>query len=247
MSQRDTVSLNSVIAGYINCGRYESAREFFKSMKRNGVVLDGYSFGSVLKEIACDMGLFLGQQVHSDIVKMDYQGNVYAENALLDMYAKCGRVEDGMKVFECMQERHSVSWNALIAGYVEVGDRVNSFWLLNCMKREHVSLDDVLKHGLAHCICNTVYNATITAYSECGSIQDAKRVFDSYPFARDLVTWNAMLAAYIVHEQENNAFILFLKLRELGLTPDLYTYTSIISACFGKPQEGQGKSLHCLV
>ncbi|KAL8112685.1 hypothetical protein AgCh_020122 [Apium graveolens] len=270
MLHRDTVSWNSVIAGYINCGSYESAWEFFKSMKRHGVALDGYSFGSILKGIACDMRLFLGQQVHSDIVKMDYQGNVYAESALLDMYAKCGRVEDAMKVFECMPERNSVSWNALIAGYVELGDRVNSFRLLNCMKRERTSVDDgtfaplltllddpvlykltlqlhgaVLKHGLAH--CNTVYNATITAYSACGSIQDAKRVFDSFPFARDLVTWNAMLAAYIVHEQENNAFILFLKLRELGLMPDLYTYTSMISACSGKPQECQGKSLHCLV
>ncbi|WOG90091.1 hypothetical protein DCAR_0209332 [Daucus carota subsp. sativus] len=270
MLQRDTASWNSVIAGYINSGSYESAWEFLKSMKRNGVVLDGYSFGSILKGIACDTRLFLGQQVHSDIVKMDCQGNVYAESALLDMYAKCGRVEDAMRVFECMPERNSVSWNALIAGYVEVGDVFNSFRLMSCMKREHMSPDDgtfaplltlledpvfyklmlqlhgtILKHGLAH--CNTVYNATITAYSECGSIQDAKRMFDSCPFARDLVTWNAMLAAYIVHEQETNAFKLFLNLRELGLTPDLYTYTSIISACSGKPQEFQGKSLHGLV
>lgn len=270
MPHRDTVSWNSLIAGYVNCGNYESAWEIMKRMKRHGVHLDGYSFGSILKGIACNRCLFVGKQVHSDIVKMSYEGNVYAESALLDMYAKCGRVEDAHMVFQCMSKRNSVSWNALIAGYAEVGDRVNSFRLLNCMKREHVGLDDgtfvplltlldepefykltmqlhgtIIKHGLAY--DNAAYNATITAYSECGSIEDAKRVFNSAPGTRDLVTWNSMLAAYIVHDQGTSAFKLFLKLQELELQPDIYTYTSIISACSEKSQKYQGKSLHALV
>lgn len=270
MPHRDIVSWNSLIAGYVNCGNFESGWEFMKRMKRRGVPLDGYSFGSILKGIACNRCLFVGKQVHSDIVKMAYEGNVYAESALLDMYAKCGRVEDAHMVFQCMSERNSVSWNALIAGFAEVGDRVNSFRLLNCMKRENVSLDDgtfaplltllddpefykltmqlhgtILKHGLAY--GNTAYNATITAYSECGSIEDAKRVFDSAPGTRDLVTWNSVLAAYIMHDQGTNAFKLFLKFQELELQPDIYTYTSIISACSEKPQKYRGKSLHALV
>ncbi|KAL0312190.1 UNVERIFIED_CONTAM: putative pentatricopeptide repeat-containing protein [Sesamum radiatum] len=118
------------------------------------------------------------------------------------MYAKCSRVEDADKVFKYMQERNTVSWNALIAGYAEMGNLQRCMELFLSMEMEGVRVDDatfaplltllydvelyeltrqlhgkIVKCGLEH--ENTVINATITAYAECGSIQDAERVFDS--------------------------------------------------------------------
>lgn len=267
---RDTVSWNSMISGYVNCCNLESAWELLKGMKRCGFGVDEYTFGSILKGVAFNDCFFLGQEVHSDVVKTGYEGNVYAASALLDMYAKCGRVGDAHKMFEYMPERNYVSWNALIAGYAEVGDQKNCFQLLRFMGHEGVRLDDgtfaplltllddpkkykltmqlhaaILKHGLA--FDNTAHNATITAYSECGSIEDAKRVFDSAPGSRDLVTWNSMLAAYLAHGHGALAFELFLEMQWIGFQPDIYTYTSIISACFEEAHKNQGISLHALV
>jgi pentatricopeptide repeat protein len=270
MPHRDTVSWNTMIGGYINCGHFEIAWEFLRTMKRYGFYFDGYTFGSILKGVACAYRLDLGQQVHSMIVKMGYAGNVYSASALLDMYAKCGRVEDAYVVFQCIPEPNSVSWNALIAGYVQAGDRGTAFWLLDCMEREGVKPDDgtfaplltllddadsykltmqihskIIKDGRA--FYNTMCNALITSYSECGSIEDAKRVFDGAVGVRDLVTWNSMLASYLVYNKEELAFQLFMDMQGLGFEPDIYTYTSLISACFDAAHKRNGKSLHGLV
>jgi len=270
MPHRDTVSWNTMIGGYINCGNFEIAWEILRTMKRYGFDFDGYTFGSILKGVACAHRLDLGQQVHSMIFKMGYSGNVYSGSALLDMYAKCERVEDAYVVFQCIPERNSVSWNALIAGYVQAGDRANAFWLLDCMEREGVKPDDgtfaplltllddaesykltmqihskIIKDGRA--FDNTVCNALITSYSECGSVEDAKRVFDGAVGTQDLVTWNSMLASYLVYNKVELAFKLFMDMQALGFEPDIYTYTSLISACFDAAYKSNGKSLHGLV
>ncbi|KAF8400461.1 hypothetical protein HHK36_013759 [Tetracentron sinense] len=268
--QRDTVSWNSMITGYVNFENLETAWELLKTMKRYGLAFDQYTFGSILKGVAFAGLLNLGQQVHSIIVKMGYEKNVFSGSALLDMYAKYNRVEDAYAVFQCIPERNSVSWNALIAGYARVGDRGTAFWLLDCMEREGEGPDDatfatiltllndpelykltmkvhakIIKYGRAS--DTTACNATITAYSECGSIEDSRRVFDGVDGTRDLVTWNSMLAAYVVHSHSALGIDLFIEMQGLGIEQDMYTYTSVISACFEQEHQNQGKSLHGLV
>lgn len=142
MPERDTVSWNVMIAGYVNSSDFLSAWGLFKSMKIRGFALDKYTFGSILKGIAANCGTSIGQQVHSDLVKWGYGENVYSASALLDFYAKCGRVEDANRVFDYMPERNSVSWNALIAGYANIGDRERCFQLLTWMEHDGMELED---------------------------------------------------------------------------------------------------------
>lgn len=270
MPLRDSVSWNTMIAGHINSGNLETSWDVLKCMRRCGFELDEYTFGSMLKGIACASMLDLGQQIHSLIIKLGYAGNVYAGSALLDMYAKCERLEDAYLSFLNISKQNAVSWNAMIAGYAQTGDRETAFWLLGCMEQEGEKVDDgtfapllpllddadfcnitrqihgkVIKHGLES--ANTMCNALITSYSECGSLHDAKRIFDCSTGIRDLVTWNSMLAAYLVHSQEDLAFKLLIDMQEHGFQPDLYSYTSIISACFDEELSTNGKSLHGLV
>ncbi|KAL7159573.1 hypothetical protein ABFS83_01G036700 [Erythranthe nasuta] len=270
MPHRDTASWNTVITGYVNSRNIPSAWGVLKSMKRLGFLFDGYTFGSMLKGIATGSGLVQGQQLHSDVVKTGFCDNVYAASALLDMYAKCSRVEDADKVFKYMPEKNTVSWNALIAGYAEIGNLQRCIELFMSMEMESVRVDDatfapvltllcdvefydltrqlhckITKRGLEH--ENTVLNATITAFAECGRIKDANRVFDNADGSRDLVTWNSMLAAYLDHDLEECGFDLFLEMMRLRLEMDAYTYSSVISSCFGDAEQSLGKSLHGLV
>ncbi|KAG6767736.1 hypothetical protein POTOM_028951 [Populus tomentosa] len=270
MPHKDTVTWNTMITGYVESGNLGAAWEFLKSMKRRGFQADGYTFGSILKGVAHACRHDLGQQVHSLIVKIGYEQSVYAGSALLDMYAKCERVEDAYNVFQGMPVRNFVSWNALIDGFVQVGDRDTAFWLLDCMQKEGVRVEDgtfaplltlldgdkfykltmqlhckIIKHGLE--FYNALCNATLTAYSECGLLEDAKRVFDGAVVTRDLVTWNSMLVAYLVHDKDEDAFNLFLEMQGFGFEPDIYTYTCVISACFAAAHKKYGKSFHALV
>ncbi|RDX88226.1 putative pentatricopeptide repeat-containing protein, partial [Mucuna pruriens] len=188
--------------------------------------------------------------------------------AVPQCHEKCGRVDDAYVVFWSMPERNYVSWNTLVAGYSRVGDCDKAFWVLSCMELEGVEIDDgtvsplltlldgvefyglarqlhgkIVKHGLE--LFNTVCNATITAYSECFSLQDAERVFDGAVVCRDLVTWNSMLGAYLMHEKDDLAFKVFTDMQNFGF--DAYTYTGIVSACSVQEHKSQGKCLHGLV
>ncbi|XP_052210107.1 putative pentatricopeptide repeat-containing protein At3g25970 [Diospyros lotus] len=269
LPNRDTVTWNSMITGCVSYRNLWSAWELLKSMRRCGFMVDGYTFGSLLKGVACEGCIDLGLQAHSLVLKTGHGENVYSASALLDMYAKCDRVQDAYLVFQGMSERNSVSWNALIAGFAKVGDRETAFLFLDTMERG-VNLDDgtfaplltllddaefcnlnklihakIIKHGLA--FDNTLCNALITFHSDCGSIEDAKQVFESATGNQDLVTWNSMLTAYLAHNRGGHALEIFLEMRILGFEPDIYTYTTMISACFEDVHQNQGKSLHALV
>lgn len=270
MPHRDAVSWNSIIAGCVNCGSFETAWVLFNAMRISRFKVDEYTLGSTLKGVAYMERVNVGEQLHSVIVKMGHAGNLYTGSALLDMYAKCGRIDAAFTVFQHMPKCNSVSWNALIAGYAQLGDRETAFWLLECMELEGMGLDEgtfvplltllnnskllattmqlhakIVKHGME--FHNTAHNAMITSYAECGAVKDAEKVFYSVGGTLDLVTWNSMIAGYLVHGQETPLFKIFVQMQGLGFDPDMYTYTSIISSCFNEAHQNQGKSLHGLV
>ena len=163
-----------------------------------------------------------------------------------------------------------VCCNALIAGCVEEGDLESSIGLFRFMQKEGVQIDDgtvsplatllddpefynfstqlhakIIRCGLA--LNNGVCNAIITSYSKCGSLQDAEKVFHSDVGIHDIVTWNSMLAAYLAHNEQGLLFGLFLNMLKSEFEPDVYSYTSLISSCFEKTLQQQGKALHGLV
>ncbi|CAA7049773.1 unnamed protein product [Microthlaspi erraticum] len=272
MPHRDSVSWNTMISGYTSCEKLENAWCLFTGMQKSGSNVDGYSFSRLLKGIASAKRLDLGHQLHSLVVKGGYEGNVYVGSAIVDMYAKCERVEDAFEAFQEISEPNSVSWNALIAGFVQVRDIETAFWLFGSMEMNAAAraddgtfaplltlLDDpmfydlskqvhakVLKLGLDQEI--TICNAMVSSYADCGSVSDAKRVFDGLDAKKDLITWNAMIAGFSKHELKESAFELFIEMQRSLIETDVYTYTSVLSSCSsGEKDQIFGKSLHCLV
>ncbi|KAK9682911.1 hypothetical protein RND81_10G106100 [Saponaria officinalis] len=270
MLQRDTVSWNTMITGYVNCGGYETAWGLFNWMRRFEFAVDEYSFGSLLKSAAYNGDILKGEQLHCMVHKIGFLSDVVTGSSLLDMYAKCGRVGDAYMVFKMMPERNTVSWNAMIAGFVERDDFDTAFRLLDEMTKAGTSLQDgtvapfltmlndpkylslttqlhgiIIKHGLA--FNNIVCNALLTSYAECRSLEDAEKLFNESVDAHDSITWNSMLAAYLLHHKESRVLELFRDMENVGFEPDIYTYTSVISACFEGPQQVHGKCYHCLI
>jgi pentatricopeptide repeat protein len=58
-----------------------------------------------------------GRELHADIEKALPKANQIVCNALIDMYAKCGMLAKADEVFDKLELRDVISWNALIAGY----------------------------------------------------------------------------------------------------------------------------------
>ena len=67
-------------------------------------------------------------------------------------------------------------------------------------------------------------------YAKCGSLQDAREVFDRMKF-HDVVSRTSMISAFGLNGLGHDAVVLFVKMRELVLSPDSIAFVSVISGC----------------
>ncbi|KAH9297554.1 hypothetical protein KI387_029236 [Taxus chinensis] len=86
-------------------------------------------------------------------------------------------------------------------------------------------------------------NTLINLYVKCGSLVDARKVFDGMP-ERDGCSWNAMIAAYRRDGYPQNALILFHEMQRTGVQPDEFTFASILPACAKIGALDQGMDIH---
>jgi pentatricopeptide repeat protein len=144
MPEPDVVSWTSVIAGYAQCGAVKEAVGLFDMMKRAGIKPDFITFGCVLR--ACAAGteaLAEGQRVHAATVKFGHELDDSIQEALILMYAQCGRLGDSRKAFNNKTPKDnnnivSGPWNAMIA--------VNLFTQMHraSIRANHLTLAHVL-------------------------------------------------------------------------------------------------------
>lgn len=76
----------------------------------------------------------------------------------------------------------------------------------------------------------SVNNALITYYSKNGFLVEAKQVFYGMDLIRDEVSWNCMIVAYGQHREGSKALSLFQKMVQIGLTVDMFTLASVMTA-----------------
>ncbi|XP_057820816.2 pentatricopeptide repeat-containing protein At2g22070 [Cryptomeria japonica] len=117
MSQRDVVTWTSLITGYTHNGHHEEALQHFEQMQSEGVLPNKFTFASVLKACAGLTDLERGKEIQDQIRKMEIEVDVAVENALIDLHAKCGNIEDARQIYDKMFNPDKFSWNAMIAGY----------------------------------------------------------------------------------------------------------------------------------
>lgn len=254
MPERNLVSWNSMIVGFLQNELYDQAVEFFREVHRESEVSpDQVSFSSVLSACANMGALEFGRQVHGIGFKQGLVTLTYVKNSLVDMYCKCGWLADAANLFWTIGERDVVSWNVMVIGCIcnhKFEDACNYFWV---MRREGITPDEVsycsvlnasaslaaldqgtlihdqiIKSGFAKSAC--VSSSLITMYAKCGSLIDAYRMFNETD-ERNVVCWTAMLAAYQQHGCANQVIELFEKMLEEEMKPNYVTYVSALSAC----------------
>ncbi|XXG67838.1 hypothetical protein AAC387_Pa06g1091 [Persea americana] len=118
--QRDAVSWNSMITALAQSGRPEEALELFGEMEADESVRPNQvTMVSVLSACAKKGDLEFGKRVRSYIERNGIRCSLTMNNAMLDMYGKCGALEDAQMLFDEMTERDSVSWTTLLFGYAK--------------------------------------------------------------------------------------------------------------------------------
>ncbi|KAK3419289.1 hypothetical protein EUGRSUZ_J01321 [Eucalyptus grandis] len=158
MPTRNIVSATSMVSGYAKAASLKTARAMFTGMmekNREAIEPTHYTFGNLLNACANLADLQLGQQAHAHVLKHGLrfhsgeEADIFVGNSLIDMYVKCGAVEDGLWVFKNMLERDKMSWNAIIVGYVQNGYGIEALEIFRKMlvsgeRPDHVPMIGVL-------------------------------------------------------------------------------------------------------
>jgi pentatricopeptide repeat protein len=122
---RDLFSWNSMLSALHYSADHVGAMRLFARMRRAAVWPDAVTVAAVLPACAQTAALKVGREVHGYIVSSglacDGALSVFACNALLDMYAKSGALDEACRVFGWMRQHDVASWNIMIDGYASHG------------------------------------------------------------------------------------------------------------------------------
>lgn len=118
MPERNEVSWTIMIAGYVSVGLVHDGFSLLQEMVFVcGLGLSYVTLCTFLSACAQSGDIVMGRWVHAYAFKTMGSGiDIMVGTALVDMYAKCGRVDTALKVFQHMKYRNVVTWNALLSG-----------------------------------------------------------------------------------------------------------------------------------
>eukprot|EP01018_Ginkgo_biloba_P000563 Gb_27437 [translate_table: standard] len=269
MSERNAISLTTMMAVCDQRGHREEALNCFFQMQCSGLKLNQFAFATVLGVCANLAALEEGKQVHNQVIETGFESDLFVGSTLIDMYTKCGSVEDARKVFDKMQQNNVVSWTAMISGYTQNGHGEEALELFNRMKQTGVNPNqftltsilkacaslaglkygkqvhsDIIKTRLETDV--SMGNALVDMYSKCKIMEDARLVFEKTS-TRNVVSWNAMIAGYAQNGYGERALKLFREMLWTGIRPDQFAFTNILGVCAELASLGHGKQTHAQI
>ena len=270
MLQRDEISWTTIISGYVNGMNTTEALSLFSKMwVEPGLHMDPFILSLALKACGLNMSVSFGESLHGYSVKTDFVNSVFVGSALVDMYMKIGRVEEGCIVFKEMPLRNVVSWTAIIAGLVRAGYNKEALAYFSDMWIQKVGCDTytfssalkacadsgALNYGREiHCqtlkkgfiAVSFVANTLATMYNKCGKLDYGLRLFESMT-QRDVVSWTTIIMSNVQIGQEENAVKAFRRMRETDVSPNEFTFAAVISGCATLGRIEWGEQLHAHV
>lgn len=166
MPNVNTITWNMMISGYAATGWYFKALGAFEEMKTYGVRPDSFTFSSVLSACAQLAALEQGKEIHKQIKEYGLERNEIVMCALLDMYAKCGAVDEAVSVFDELQVKDTISWTSMIMAYGSHGQATEALEIFNEMVRSEVRPDGVAFLGV------------ISACSHAGLVDEGRYYFN---------------------------------------------------------------------
>ncbi|CAL5070910.1 unnamed protein product [Urochloa decumbens] len=168
LETKNAIQWTAVVVGHAQEGRVMEAMELFRRFWRSGVGADAHVLSSVVGVLADFALIEQGRQVHCYAVKKPAdKEDVSVGNSMVDMYLKCGLVDEAERLFEemPMPARNVVSWTAMINGLGKHGLGREAIAMFERMRAEGVEPDEV------------AYLALLSACSHAGLVEECRLYF----------------------------------------------------------------------
>lgn len=230
----ETISLitwNAMIAGHaqmMGLAAYDAAArqrglralDIFLKLTRSGAKPDLFSFSSVLSICSGLVALEQGEQIHAQALKSGYLSDVVVSSALVNMYNKCGCIENASKAFIEMPNRTLISWTSMITGYSQHGRCREAIELFEDMRLAGVRPNEVTFVGV------------LSACSHAGFVEEANYYFDmmtsEYRIRPVLDHFACMVDMFVRFGRLEEAFEFIDK---MGFEPNEIIWSILVAGC----------------
>ncbi|XP_028110398.1 pentatricopeptide repeat-containing protein At3g12770-like [Camellia sinensis] len=249
----DVYLWNAIIRGYSRHNMFSDAIDMYWRMQVWGVSPDCFTLPHVLKACSGFQALEVGRVIHGQIFRHGFESDVFVQNGLVALYAKCGQIERARIVFDGLYDRTIVSWTSIISGYAQNGQPLEALRIFSEMRKFNVKPDwialvsvlraytDVedLEHGksIHGCVIKMGLEFELdlcigltAMYAKCGQVMVAKSLFDQMEVP-NVILWNAMISGYAKNGCADEAVELFQNMISNEIRPDSVTVRSTILAC----------------
>ncbi|KAL8028871.1 hypothetical protein ABFX02_14G189900 [Erythranthe guttata] len=271
MADRNVVSWTAAISGLAQNEFYGESLNLFVEMHGGSMVAPNcLTYLSALSACSGIQALKEGAQIHGLVCKSGIQSDLCIESALMDMYSKCGSVEDAWQIFEYAKVFDEVSVTVILMGLAQNGFEEEAVQLFVKMVKAGNNVDPnmisavlgvfpfdttsqglgvqihsfVIKKGFASNVF--VSNGLINVYSKCGELEQSVKLFNQMP-RKNHVSWNSMIAAFARNGDGSKALEFYEEMKLNGVGPTDVTFLSLLHACshVGLPHKGM-EFLECM-
>ncbi|XP_044508059.1 pentatricopeptide repeat-containing protein At4g33990-like [Mangifera indica] len=268
MPVRDRGSWNAMISSYCQSGNATEALDLLDKMRLEAVNMDSVTVASILSVCAQSGDIVTGMLIHLYVIKHGLEFNLFVSNALINMYAKYGDLEQARKVFDNMMVRNTVSWNSIISAYEQNNDPITACGFFNKMQRAGTEPDLLTLVSLASIVAQmndhknslsihgftmrrgwladdvVIGNAIVDMYTKLGVIESACSVFEGLP-VKDVISWNTLITGYAQNGLASEAIEVYQRMEECnGIIPNQGTWVSLLLAYSHVGAVQQGMKIH---
>ncbi|KAB1217006.1 hypothetical protein CJ030_MR4G021315 [Morella rubra] len=226
--QPSVVSWNTLISGYVHSGQFRKALRLFLQLDGSDVSADSFSFTTTLAACGQLSFLRLGKSIHAKIAKSGVECSIFVANCLIDMYGKCGVVEDAVQMFEKVKDKDTITWNTVIAASARNRRLKQAFGFLHQMPNP-----DTIS-----------YNELINGVAQFGNIEDAIQIMSIMP-SPNSSSWNSIITGYVNRDRAGEALDFFSRMHSKDVAMDQFTFSSILSGIAGLSDLTWGILIHC--
>lgn len=256
MIERDLVCWSAMISGYAESDQPQEALKLFDEMLQKRSVPDQITMLSVISACSHVGALAQANWIHTYVDRSGFGRALSVNNALIDMYAKCGNLVKAREVFENMPRKNVISWSSMINAFAMHGNADSAIKLFRRMKEVNIEPNGVTFIGVLyacghaglveegeklfssmineHGISPTRehYGCMVDLYCRANFLRKAIELIETMPFAPNVIIWGSLMSACQVHgEAELGEFA---AKRLLELEPDHDGALVVLSNIYAK-------------
>lgn len=266
--QRNMVTRNLMIMGCNKNSLYESSWRFFCQIHNVGAVMDEFIYGGVLSACGSLGDAASGSQVYGLVWKNGFFSSGYVRSGMIDLFAKCGMIEDSLRVLHDYNCENVVCWNSVVSGAVKnknnwvaldvfsqmcrYGSLAPTCFTFSSVLSACAAVEDpdlgkcvhgrVIKSGDGDDVF--VGTAIVDLYAKSGAMVDALNQFKLMTM-RNVVSWTVIISGFVNKGDTASALYVLKEMKRNGEKMNNSTVSYVLSGCANSDMFEEALQIHC--